>query len=260
MQSSLLAALVASVESGAAVALVTCTATPAASRWEVGQQSLVWAEEGRAGEGDLRLEPNIVAQVQAALRTGRPQVLTWGAGRERSAFFVEVHARPCHLLIVGAGHIAVPLARIGTLCDFSVTVLDDRPQFANPQRFPEADTVIAADFIPALRDLRRQGRLDHQTYIALVTRGHQYDVDCLTEVLDDDLAYVGMIGSKRRIRAVFELLQAEAGIPRTRFQHVHAPIGLNIGAQTPAEIAVCIMAEIINSLRQGPAPGFRDEL
>ena len=260
MRSSLLAALVTSVESGAAVALVTCTAAAAESQWKVGQQSLVWVEKGRTWEGDLQLEPETARQVQAVLRTRQPQVLTLGEGKDRSSLFVEVHARPCHLLIVGAGHIAVPLARMGTLCDFSVTVLDDRPQFANPPRFPEADTVIAADFIPALRDLRKQGRLDSQTYIVLVTRGHQYDVDCLTEVLEDDLAYVGMIGSKRRIRAVFELLQTQEGIPRSRLTHVHAPIGLNIGAQTPAEIAVCIMAEIINSLRQGPAPAFRDEL
>ncbi len=260
MKSCLLASLVASVESGAAVALVTCTTAAAESRWTVGQQSLVWIAADREWAGDLHLQPETVRQVQAVIRARQSQILTLEAGEARSSLFVEVHALPCHLLIVGAGHIAVPLARLGTLCDFSVTVLDDRPQFANPQRFPEADAVIAGDFIPALRELRQQNRLDSQTYIALVTRGHQYDVDCLTEVLEDDLAYVGMIGSKRRIRAVFELLQTQQGIPRSRFQHVHAPIGLNIGAQTPAEIAVCIMAEIINRFRQGPALGFRDEL
>ncbi len=260
VKAGLLTSLIASVETGAAVALVTCTATVPESRWAVGQQSLVWTEQGREWKGDLTLSPEIVGQVKEAIRTGQSQLLTVEVGAGQSSLFVEVHARPCHLLIVGAGHIAVPLARLGTLCDFSVTVLDDRPQFANPQRFPEANTVMAADFIPALQELRQRRRLDSQTYIALVTRGHQYDVDCLTEVLDDDLAYVGMIGSKRRIRAVFELLQAREGIPRARFKHVHAPIGLNIGAQTPAEIAVCIMAEIINCVRHGPAPSFRDEL
>jgi xanthine dehydrogenase accessory factor len=87
----------------------------------------------------------------------------------------------------------------------------------------------------------------------LVTRGHQYDVELLLEVLDDPLAYLGMIGSRRRIRAVYELLERERGIPRHKFDRVHAPIGLNIGAQTPAEIAVAILAEIIATVRGGAA-------
>ncbi len=260
MKASLLSSLVNSIESGAAVALVTCTAAGSDSKWKVGHQSLVWLNDGRATEGDLLLESGTIRQVQEVIRAGQTRRLTMGEGRAPGSLFVEVHALPRHLLIVGAGHIAVPLARLGTICDFQVTVLDDRPQFANAQRFPEADNVIAADFIPSLQKLRQAGRLDSRTYIALVTRGHQYDVDCLTEVLDDELAYVGMIGSKRRIRAVFELLQKESGLPKSRFEHVRAPIGLNIGAQTPAEIAVCIMAEIINSYRQGPALSFRDEL
>ena len=260
MRANLLTSLVDDIESGSAIALVTCIAAEKKTLWMVGQQSLVRLDGGPIWEGDLPLGPEVARQVQTLIRAGQTQRLQVDQEDATGSLFVEVYALPRHLLIVGAGHIAVPLAQLGTICEFSVTVLDDRPQYANKERFPIADAVITADFVPAIRDLRQQGRLNELTYIALVTRGHQHDVDCLTEVLDDDLAYVGMIGSKRRIRAVFELLQAENGLPKSKFEHVRAPIGLNIGAQTPAEIAVCIMAEIINSYRQGPALAFRDEL
>ena len=93
----------------------------------------------------------------------------------------------------------------------------------------------------------------------LVTRGHQQDIECLLEILDAPLAYIGMIGSQRRVRTVFDLLTAEQGIPSEKFDRVYAPIGLAIGAHSPAEIAVCIMAEIINVLRGGPARSISDD-
>jgi xanthine dehydrogenase accessory factor len=151
------------------------------------------------------------------------------------------------LLIVGAGHIALPLAQLGKMCDFDIVVLDDRASFANKERFPMADQVIAAPFEVALRDFP----LDEDTYIVLVTRGHQHDVSSLLEVLDRPAAYIGMIGSWRRVHAVFQLLEEEKDIPRERFARVHSPIGLDIGSETPAEIAVSIMAEIITVRRGG---------
>ncbi len=130
-----------------------------------------------------------------------------------------------------------------------------------PARFPSAQRVIAGPFRAELAALREQGPgLDANTYIVLVTRGHQHDIDCLVEVLDDPVAYIGMIGSQRRIRAVFELLERERGIPAGKFDRVHAPIGLDIGARTPAEIAVCIMAEMINVLRGGPAVSLGEQI
>lgn len=260
MNAELLQSLVEGIEAGRAVAMVTCIASDDCCDWEVGQQCLVAEQSAVSEAGDLKLSPIHVEAVLDAIRDGHAR--TWRS-KEPSAtreLFIEVHAPPRHLLIVGAGHIAVPLARLGSLCDFRVTVLDDRPRYANAQRFPEADQVMAKDMLQALQELRRAGRLNPRTYIVLVTRGHQHDVDCLTEVLEDELAYIGMIGSKRRIRAVFELLQRERDLPRSLFSNVFAPIGLNIGAQTPAEIAVCIMSEIVNEYRNGPAVSFRDEL
>ncbi|MXZ19921.1 MAG: hypothetical protein F4Y84_04810, partial [Caldilineaceae bacterium SB0665_bin_25] len=156
---------------------------------------------------------------------------------------------------------AVPLASIAKTCEFLVTVIDDRPQYAHTARFPTADGVVAGPFRQTLVDLRRgKETFDNDTYVVLVTRGHQHDIDCLLELLDDPLAYLGMIGSRRRIRAVFELLEMEQEIPASKFDRVRAPIGIDIGAITPAEIAVCIMAEIICILREGPLPGLSEQI
>jgi hypothetical protein len=127
--------------------------------------------------------------------------------------FVEVQHRPPELIIVGAGHIAQPLAQLGKLCDFSVTVLDDRPQYAHRQRFPQADQVLALPLRETMREWAAAGRLGLDSYIVLVTRGHQHDIDCLLELLDTPLGYIGMIGSQRRVRTVFDLLSTETEHP-----------------------------------------------
>jgi xanthine dehydrogenase accessory factor len=146
------------------------------------------------------------------------------------------------LVIIGAGHIAEPLEALGRLAGFATTVVDDRRLFANRQRFPHAAEVLCAPILEAVRKLP----LTPHTYVVLVTRGHVLDMDALKVLIErnEQVAYVGMIGSARRVRAVFELLEAQ-GFTRDRFRHVHAPIGLSIGAETPAEIAVSIMAEMI---------------
>lgn len=260
MHHSLLSALIASVEARRPVALVTVTASPDTAA--IGRHALVWLD-GET-QGDLGLgEPGSGALADAVevLRGRNHKTLTYESAAGPTSLFVEVQHRPPELIIVGAGHVAVPLARLGKLCDFTVTVLDDRPQFANRQRFPDVDAVLAVPLRETMRDWVAAGRLDNDTCVVLVTRGHQYDIDCLLEILDAPrpLAYIGMIGSQRRVRTVFDLLTAEQGIPAEKFERVYAPIGLAIGARTPAEIAVCIMAEIINVLRKGPARSISDE-
>jgi len=172
------------------------------------------------------------------------------------SIFVEVQRRPPTLFIVGAGHVALPLAQLGKLVDFDVVVLDDRPRFANKQRFPMADQVLAQPFRTALSNWP----INNDTFFVLVTRGHSHDVDCLLEVIDSPARYIGMIGSKRRVKAVFDLLEQEQGINRAGFKRVYSPIGLDIGSETPAEIAVAIMAEIINVHRGGRARSLADAL
>jgi xanthine dehydrogenase accessory factor len=256
MNEDILQALIASVDEGDAVALVSITNATGVYEGTMGNHALLWLQGGREPMGDLgvgELSEHIFYDARRALldREHRHLIYTRPDGEVKA--FVEVQVQPPHLIIVGAGHIAVPLASIAATCDFAVTVLDDRPQYAHVARFPTANQVIAGPFREELIALRNRSPFDKHTYIVLVTRGHQHDVDCLVEVLDDPLAYIGMIGSQRRIRAVFELLEQERNIAPEKFDRIYAPVGLDIGARTPAEIAVCIMAEIINVMRQGPA-------
>ncbi|HEY0673884.1 MAG TPA: XdhC family protein [Longimicrobiales bacterium] len=163
--------------------------------------------------------------------------------------FAELHAVAEPLLIFGAGHIAVPLANLAQTLGFRVTVLDDRTDFAQPARFREGIDVRALDFADPLARVR----IAAHTFVVLVTRAHKYDFDCLRAVLSQPELprYIGMIGSKRRVRAAFQALLAD-GVARELLARVHAPVGVEIGAETPEEIAVSIAAELIQVRRQKP--------
>lgn len=178
-------------------------------------------------------------------------LLVPGAGVE---LYVERVHPPAELVIVGAGHIAQPLARLGSLLDYRVTVVDDRPDFARRERFPEADRVVVVDFDDPFAGIA----ITRRTHIVLVTRGHRYDYDCARALarMGAEPAYLGMIGSRRRIRAAFEQLARE-GMPAEWLARVHAPLGLDIGAETPAEIAVAIVAEMILAARGGTGEPLR---
>lgn len=264
MADPVLDALLTSIENRDAVALLTITSAEGDLTALVGCHCVLWPDPNRGSVGNLGL-PGLAEEIADAARDAlaarQHRHLTYDTAHGVVKVFVEVQSQPPHLIVVGAGHIAVPLATIARTCDFEVTVLDDRAQYANAARFPTATRVIAGPFRAELQRLRAEAHgFDQHTYIVLVTRGHQHDIDCLLEVMDDPLAYVGMIGSQRRIRAVFELLEREQGIPAERFDRVYAPIGLDIGARTPAEIAVCIMAEIINVMRAGPAVSLSNRI
>jgi len=166
---------------------------------------------------------------------------------------LEVHERPATLLIVGGGHIGKALATIGDLCGFSVAVVDDRPDYANRERFPEAGRVLCGDFVEVLRDFA----IDVNTYVVCVTRGHKHDEVSLRQVVGSLAAYVGMIGSRRRVGAVLQHLIDEGADPEA-VARVHTPIGLDIGAETPEEIAVAIMAEVVQVRRGGSGRAMRE--
>jgi xanthine dehydrogenase accessory factor len=251
----LLAELLKSIDERRSVALVTVVKASGDYAAALGRHALVWPDQEPLGGLNLgALEARALADAGQALNQRRPQLLSYADGQVE--LFVEVQRRPPTLVIVGAGHIAQPLAVLGKLINFEVVVIDDRPQYANAERFPQADRVIVAPFRPTLHNWP----VDADTYIVLVTRGHSFDVESLLEVLDSPARYIGMIGSKRRIRAVFELLEREQGIPREKFERVYAPIGLDIGAESPAEIAVCIIAEIVKVYRGGRAASLSDAL
>jgi len=264
MNDAVLQAVLDAIEHRESVALLSVTEGDGAFAANIGQHAALWLDATRPPVGNLELgelTEQIYVEARRTLDDRKHKQIERETAQGHVKIFVEVQVQPPHLIIVGAGHIAMPLAAIAKLNDFEVTVLDDRPQYAHPSRFPTADHVIAGPFRAELAKLRtEQKALDHHTYIVLVTRGHQYDIDSLLEVLDDPLAYIGMIGSQRRIRAVFELLEKEQGIPPQKFDCVYAPIGIDIGARTPAEIATCIMAEIINVMRKGPAISLSEQI
>lgn len=159
--------------------------------------------------------------------------------------FFDIMSANAQLLICGAGHIAIPLARFAQEVGFAVTVLDDRPDFANPPRFPGCE-VIADDFITALRRIP----INRSTFVVIITRGHEHDAECLTEIIPHQTAYIGLIGSRRRVSFVLEMLSKQ-GIPKERLADVYTPIGIPIGAESPEEIALSITAELVCVRRKG---------
>ncbi|MEW6281844.1 MAG: XdhC/CoxI family protein [Candidatus Eremiobacterota bacterium] len=162
--------------------------------------------------------------------------------------FVELLSAPPELVIAGAGHIARPLTRMAALCGYEVTVVDDRPIFADRRWFPEARQVLCAPFAETFRGLEVTDR----THVVLVTRGHKHDEEILRTLIGRPAAYVGMIGSRRRTAAVLDDLRRD-GVDPDWLGRLHAPIGLDIGAETPEEIAVAILAELIKVRRGGKA-------
>ena len=171
-----------------------------------------------------------------------------------TAGVIEVAIEPLlpapHLIIIGAGHIAVPLARFARILGFHVTVIDDRARFASPERFPDADLVVG----PFDQEVAAQ-RITRWTYLVLVTRGHEHDEAVLQQIVQSPAPYIGMIGSRRRVLLVFQRLAAR-GVSEQFIDRIYAPVGLDIGSRTPEEIALAIAAEIVNVRRSGNAPSL----
>jgi len=206
---------------------------------EVDKEAVALAVRGLSGD------PKVTAGLHTLPLTG---------GGEITAY-LELHHPMAEMVLVGAGHLAQPLCTLGDLLGLRVRVLDDRPEFATRERFPEAHEVLKVDFSDPFADRK----LHPWSHVLLVTRGHRYDFECLRKVLQHDPlpGYVGMIGSRRRVRATFDAL-LEEGFSRELLSEVRAPIGLDIGAETPAEIAVSVAAEIVESWRGGSCSPMRE--
>lgn len=174
------------------------------------------------------------------------------AGAADAEVMLQLFESPSRLVIVGGGHVGHALATIGEIAGFAVTVIDDREEFANRDRFPMAEHVICAE----VEDALHRFELDSNTYVVLVSRGHRVDEDALRHSVGRGAAYVGMIGSRRRTGTVLRHL-LEEGVPRESLEVVSTPIGLDIGAETPEEIAISILAEIIMLQRGGTGARMR---
>jgi xanthine dehydrogenase accessory factor len=167
----------------------------------------------------------------------------------KAEVFFDVIPAMRKLIIVGAGHLAIPLVKFARILGFHITVLDDRVLYANRERFPDADEVLVGDMAETLGNIK----ITPQTHIVLITRGHQFDEPCLRKVIHSSARYIGMIGSRRRMKACFIRFRDEEGIPDELLKKVYAPIGLDIKAESPEEIALSIISEIVKVRRGGTA-------
>src|SRR5215217_5566166 len=171
--------------------------------------------------------------------------------RETSLLFERIQPAP-RLVICGAGHVGASLARLAAFAGYHATLLDDRAEFLKRERFPEEqiELLVANDWSSAVREAVGNGR---GVSVAVVTRGHNEDEQCMHIAVEANPDYLGLIGSKRRTSIVIDRLR-EAGIPDEQLRNIHAPIGLDIGAVTPEEVALAILAEIVAE-RRGASGG-----
>lgn len=183
--------------------------------------------------------------VAKALETGR-EVLTEG----EDAWFLEPVLPPCRLILFGAGHISATLCELAARAGFDVTVVDDRAAYANSERLPAAGAIVVEQPEIAARNLV----IDRATYLCLITRGHRNDAKVLREVIHAPAAYIGMIGSRRKVETVRKQFLEEGLCTAEEFERVKSPMGLDIGAESVFEIAVSIVAELlrVRASRRGP--------
>ncbi len=187
----------------------------------------------------------IVAGVDELAASSAGEIDSQALGQVRLLF--EISRPPLELIVCGGGHVGQAVAKAGRFLDFNVTVIDDRADFASREKFPDEQIhLVADDFVVALRGLR----ITPASHVVIVTRGHRHDEICLQEVVDKPARYIGMIGSRRRTTTIRERLKRE-GVAPELLRRVHAPIGLEIGALTPEEIALAILAEIVLVRRGG---------
>jgi xanthine dehydrogenase accessory factor len=197
------------------------------------------------------VEAQVIAEGRAAIAEGRCREVVHQPGEgeadvcgEEMRIFIEVLPPRPTLLIVGGGHVGQAVAELGAFLGYRVAVVDQRPELVTPERFPWAQVRRVGDLAEQVADLP----LTEQTYVVLVTPHHTPDERVLAALADRPVAYVGLIGSRRRTAQTFRRAR-EAGVPEELLERVHAPIGLDIGAETPREIAVSILAEIIGVQR-----------
>jgi len=259
-----LAAAVRAENDGEAAALVTVIATEGSTPQKAGAKMLVFADGRIVGTiGGGCVEAEMVTRARQTIGNGRTQIAGYDltpdqAGEDglvcggRMQVFIEPVEGTPTLCVFGAGHVAQPLARMAKAAGFRVEVADDRVKFANRELFPDADQIVVDGFAEAAARMS----LGRNTYAVVVTRGHKGDADALQAVLGKGLRFVGLLGSKPKAVHVFAQLE-ERGVPLSELASVHVPIGVDIGAVTPEEIAVSILAEMIAVRRGVPAERIR---
>jgi xanthine dehydrogenase accessory factor len=252
-----LPAAAAALERGEPSALVTIVRASGSTPQRTGAKMLVFADGRSIGTiGGGCYENDALGKAREAIATGKASLVKYDlnddfvqesgliCGGQMEVYIDPIAPAPA-LYIIGAGHVGWHLARIAADAGFRIHVVDDREKFANAERFPAAETIEVDDIGGWLH----RADLAASAFAVVVTRGHTHDFEAVRALAARDLRYVGLIGSRAKVARIFEALEAE-GMPAECLSRVHAPIGLDIGAITPAEIAISILAELI-AIRHG---------
>jgi xanthine dehydrogenase accessory factor len=252
-----LPAAASALERGEPAALVTIVRSTGSTPQRTGAKMLVFADGRTVGTiGGGCYENESVLKAREVISTGQPALVKYDlnddfveesgliCGGQMEVYIDPIAPAPA-LYIVGAGHVGWHLARFATDAGFRIHVVDDREKFANAERFPTADGIVVDD----IGEWLTRAQLPANAYVVVVTRGHTQDYAAVRALAGRDLRYLGLIGSRAKVARIFDTL-GEEGLPAASLDRVHAPIGLDIGAITPAEIAVSIVAELI-AIRHG---------
>ena len=233
-------------------ALVTVIATKGSTPRDAGSKMIVCADGNVYGTiGGSKVEAIVIEEAKECLQRNEARKVWHNLDdKEKSdtgmicggkmEFFIEPVCTSNHLIIFGGGHVALPLAKCAKMIGFDYTIVEDRPEFATSERFPEAKQLILAD----AEEIDQKVRIDGSDYIAIVTRSHELDYQALKKVLNHSTKYIGLIASKVKKKQVFEQL-IQDGFDEQIINQIHSPIGVDIAAQTPEEIAISIVAELI---------------
>ncbi len=216
---------------------------PAKGKGQIGDKISIDADGQANGSlGDPARDALAVESLRELIDYGRVKTLNTEDGAQ---IFLEGYTTPASVIVAGGGHISKSLAPIVTMMGLRLHVVDDRPEFANKERFPQAESVVVADYAEGLTQLD----IRPNSAVVVATRGHREDDRALEAAVRSPAGYVGLVGSRRKTILIYEEL-LKNGIPLERLQAVHAPVGLDIGAKTPEEIALSIVAEIV-AFREG---------
>ena len=242
---------------GRTAALATVIETQGSVPRQAGSKMLVWEDGQITGTvGGGQMEALVIDEARAAMRSGDSKVIRYdltdlGAGDPgvcggTVTIYVEPMLPPPTVLVIGCGHVGKAVAELAKWVGFRVVVADDRSGYAAPEQIPNMDGYVEA----SPESLAEQVSVTAQTYVVAVTRGLPVDRSLLPSLLDTPAPYIGLIGSRRRWALTVEALR-EQGVPEEALRRIHAPIGLELGAETPQEIALSILAEIVMVRRGG---------
>ena len=264
MNHEVFAALGEALSRGEEAALVTIVSSNGSTPQRVGAKMLVFGDGRIVGTvGGGCYEHDAIGKARQVLQTRKATTVKYDlnddfaeetglvCGGQMEVFIEPIEASPA-VYIFGAGHVGYYLARMAHEAGFAVHVIDDRAAFANIERFPFAASIVVDD-IPAWL---AQTPLPSTAYAVIVTRGHRNDLDALRALAPRDLRYIGLIGSRAKVSRLYEQLLAETDVVPVLLERIHAPIGLDLGAVTPQEIAVSITAELI-AVRRGKAEALK---